>query len=81
MSSHNTLSDTYHLEFAGLGSGVAYGFAVLHPRILWENSKRAHDVTEAADRVARVQESKELDECLVLISLRSPHGGELVFLD
>eukprot|EP00961_Rhodomonas_salina_P005008 67939-Rhodomonas_salina.1 len=58
MTSHNTLSDTCHLEFAGLGGGVAYGFAVLHPRVLWENPKRAQDVAKAADGVARVQESK-----------------------
>eukprot|EP00961_Rhodomonas_salina_P208953 2819828-Rhodomonas_salina.1 len=72
MSSHNTLSDTCHLEFAGLGGSVAYGFAVLHPRVLWKNPKRAHDsdVAEAADGVVRVQRSEELDEGLILVSLR-----------
>eukprot|EP00961_Rhodomonas_salina_P304061 3941473-Rhodomonas_salina.1 len=81
MSSHNTLLDTCHLEFAGLGGGVAYGFTVLHPHVLWKNPKRAHDVAEAADGVVLVQRSEELNEGLILVSLCSPHGDELIFLN
>eukprot|EP00961_Rhodomonas_salina_P202474 2731013-Rhodomonas_salina.1 len=70
MSSHNTLSDTYHLKLDDLRGCVPYRLAILSPPVLWKDTERAHDVAEAADLVSWVAGPQKLDQRLVLVAFR-----------